>query len=55
VNYLYFYSASLLIYYGENVEYNDGFIKDNNFRNNIDYIINEEHNLKLKDTDKLVI
>ena len=48
------YTNYMVIFFGKEVEYNSGFVGDNIFRKNIDFIINgEDHNLKLKGTDKL--
>ena len=45
----------IILYFGENVEYNFGFTKENEIRMNIDFIINVDHNRKLTGLDELYI
>ena len=48
------YTNFMVIFFEADVEYNSGFVDDNIYRTNIDFIINgADHNLKLKGTDKL--
>ena len=48
----------IIVYFGENVEYEKGFIYDNNgeeFRKGVDYIINGNYDKKLNGNERLII
>ena len=47
------YTNYIIVYYGKDVEYNEGF--KNDYRNSIDYIINGKLNSKISDSEPLKI